>query len=339
MSTDGGLPGPVSCDELGLALMFSMCSAPTPRKRAPPSRAPFVDLTHFIGDGELEALDEYLLGHGICNTSASGEFARMGGDVGIFSAESRKYGDAIELCDRDTSSWSATSLSFSSDGDFKACRAHRGDPFTWQPNLNARLLPGVVDFVRNLPFFERTGKIAIILNAPNDAGVEHVDHRLDDLVSEFVWVRTGSSAKRFYVRDPKSGEVHFVHSSAAGGESRDDSSSDSSDNDEPSPSPSAGAACVCWFDDHLEHCLAPVDSSAQWSIRIDGRFTPEFREHICREGTFGAQRVPTKRGLRGVLASQQTGPTFLQAIDEEALVDLLSLEGRPDPRRREQVQN
>ena len=35
-----------------------------------------------------------------------------------------------------------------------------------------------------------------------DKGVEHADIGQDDLVSEFVWIRTASSRKRFYVRDP-----------------------------------------------------------------------------------------------------------------------------------------
>ena len=54
------------------------------------------------------------------------------------------------------------------------CRAHRGDPRTWRPNANATALPAVSAFARRLPCFAgRVGKIAVILNGRNDAGVEH----------------------------------------------------------------------------------------------------------------------------------------------------------------------
>ena len=95
-------------------------------------------------------------------------------DVSVFAAESQKYGDALELADRDTSCWCADAfVSRGPADDFKLCRAHRGDPRTWRPNANATALPAVSAFARRLPCFDRVGKIAIILNGRNDAGVEH----------------------------------------------------------------------------------------------------------------------------------------------------------------------
>ena len=120
--------------------------------------APFVDLTHFVDPDALEDLDAYLLACGIHDVPMVGS----GGssvEVGTFSAGGRRYSDAIELCDRDTSTWAATLPESVGADDFRACRAHRGDPLTWRPNANAAALPGVATFVRALPFFEHTGKV------------------------------------------------------------------------------------------------------------------------------------------------------------------------------------
>jgi hypothetical protein len=45
----------------------------------------------------------------------------------------------------------------------------------------------------------------------------------------------------------------------------------------------------------------------QYSIRIDGHFTPEARAHICEHGTFGARTA----GGSSILAMQKDGPLFL----------------------------
>jgi hypothetical protein len=101
------------------------------------------------------------------------------------------------------------------------------------------------------------GKTAIILNARNSAGVEHADHALPDLVSEFVWLRPRASTKRFYVRDD-AGAKQFL-------------------------GPHVRAA---WFDDHRRHCIEPVDADGQVSIRVDGRFAPDVRARLVKSGAF-----------------------------------------------------
>ena len=69
--------------------------------------------------------------------------------------------------------------------------------------------------------------------------------------------------------------------------------------------------CVMWFDDHLLHGIEPVNNASQFSLRIDGGFTPQYRELIGRVGTFGKRSEPTEVGLRGVLEAQIEGPRFL----------------------------
>ena len=139
-------------------------------------------MTSYISNTLLEALDEYLIENGIAAGRTAFESKHDEGRVGVFSASSRKHADAIEMCDRDTSVWCMdTFVPYSSADDFKQCRAHREDCRTWKSNQNAFLLPGVTEFVKSLPFFSSTGKVAIIINKANDKGVEHQDHDLDDL--------------------------------------------------------------------------------------------------------------------------------------------------------------
>lgn len=150
----------------------------TPSPTVQPAK-PYVDLTSFVDSAELEALDLYLREQGI---GPYFEQQHAEGRMSVFPADGLKYASAVELCDRDTSGWCLDVFhAFNGRDDFKQCRAHRGDPNTWRPNANSHVLPGVVDFVKRLPFFEATGKIAIIVNNPNDTGVEHSDIGLDDL--------------------------------------------------------------------------------------------------------------------------------------------------------------
>jgi hypothetical protein len=142
----------------------------------------FLDLTAHISPGTLESLDEYLIENGVAGGPATFAAKHEEGRVGVFSANSQKHADTIELCDRDTSVWCMdTFVPYSSADDFKQCRGHRGDCKTWKSNQNAYLLPGVIEFIKSLRFFTSTGKVAIIINKANDKGIEHHDHVLDDL--------------------------------------------------------------------------------------------------------------------------------------------------------------
>ena len=245
--------------------------------------SPFFNLTSHVDLASLSRLDEYLISEDILHFAQT----QTEGRVGVFPADGKKHADCIELCDRDTSTW-CQDVFHARNGkdDFRQCRGHRGDSRTWRPNTNAFLLPAVESFARSLPFFSEVGKIAIIMNRPNDKGVEHADIDQSDLVSEFVWVRTKSSGKKFYVRHPDTNEKTFAPL----------------------------GACVGWFDDHLLHNIEET-AEETWSIRIDGRFTKEYRAMLVENGVFGNQKVPMEgddgQGLRGVLRAQEKGPVFL----------------------------
>jgi SAM-dependent methyltransferase len=67
-------------------------------------RPPFVDLTDCVSEEDLAAVSEELGALGVFG-SELGDI-----DVSVFAAESQKYGDALELADRDTSCWCADSF-------------------------------------------------------------------------------------------------------------------------------------------------------------------------------------------------------------------------------------
>lgn len=242
---------------------------------------PFTDLTDFLCAGELTALDEYLMAQ--CLFDFGPRCAPWTGCVKEFDAgDVQKHADAIEL--HDLTDWGVHQTYNGSDqSGFHRDRANRGNPQYWQPNGNSLRLPELVAFVARLPFFDYTGKVTLIINRAMHGGTEHSDHHFDDLVSEFVWIKLGSSRKRFYVRDGlwPFGKVHEVSGADVLG----------------------GAVCG-WFDDHYLHGIIPVDEDSM-SIRVDGKFTNAFREHICLVGKFAAQTFSSTNGLKGVLASQR----------------------------------
>ena len=156
------------------------------------NETPYLDLTKFVPAAALDELDRYLLEEGIGGANNAAQWS-------AFLADDSKHSECVELCDKDTSSW--PELRCDAEEAFATCRRRRGDARTWRPNANGERLPGVFDFVRASPIFSSTGKIAILKNERGCRGVEHVDHRLPDLVSEFVWVRPAWSTKQFFVKD------------------------------------------------------------------------------------------------------------------------------------------
>lgn len=82
---------------------------------------------------------------------------------------------------------------------------------------------------------------------------ERILSRYDDVISEFIWFRT-DNRKKFFVRDVE-GNKTFV-----------------------------SGRCI-WFDDHLAHNIEVIDEPC-FSVRVDGRFSQKFREHICEVGYF-----------------------------------------------------
>ena len=213
-------------------------------------RAPYLDLTRFVPAPTLDELDAYLLAHNIgCETPPNGVAPTA------FFADDQKHATAYELCDKDASHWEPAPRD--EEEAFAMCRRRRGCERTWRPNANGEALPGVADFLARLPVFSSTGKVAILVNEPGTRGVEHVDHRLPDLVSEMIWIRPAWSRKEFYIKDLCL-RKHVVPRDVR----------------------------VLFFDDHLPHGIHAVDGDGQVSLRVDGVFRPLFRAFVSRFGYF-----------------------------------------------------
>lgn len=121
-------------------------------------------------------------------------------------------------------------------------------PDLWEPSPEAEEFADLMDFIATLPF-AATGRIIIMYDEGGRAVSAHRDHDSVDLCHEFIWFRT-SLAKPFYMLDPKSGEKLYVRSHAA------------------------------WFDTVNQYHGADASHGLAFSIRVDGRFTDEFRRQI-----------------------------------------------------------
>jgi hypothetical protein len=127
----------------------------------------------------------------------------------------------------------------------------------WTPN--AAHFPKLVEWIKALPF-AGLGRILFFINEHHCPVVEHSDlHSSDEARGyvanrphshEFLWIRpTESDAKSFYVLDEATGERHYVKGNAA------------------------------WFNSFDIHG-AHAGPTMTWSLRVDGVFTPEFRDAL-----------------------------------------------------------
>jgi hypothetical protein len=118
----------------------------------------------------------------------------------------------------------------------------------WRPSEEAAEFAELMDFIATLPF-AATGRMLIIYDESGRAVPAHRDHDDSDLCHEFVWMRT-NLAKPFYMLDPATGERLPVASHSA------------------------------WFDTVNQYHGADASGGLSFSIRVDGRFSDDFRRLI-----------------------------------------------------------
>ena len=120
----------------------------------------------------------------------------------------------------------------------------------WEPTAAAREFSELMSFIRTLPF-EATGRMLIMYDSVPRPVTPHRDHDVTEVCHEFVWFRTNLS-KPFYMLNHRTGEKQYVESYSA------------------------------WFDTvNQYHGSDPCDGLS-FSVRVDGRFTEEFRKLIPR---------------------------------------------------------
>ena len=118
----------------------------------------------------------------------------------------------------------------------------------WQPGPAAEQFPELMAFIRTLPF-AATARIAIMCDLEGRPVTAHRDHYETDVLHEFIWFRTNFD-KPFFVQSWQTKERKFVESYSA------------------------------WFDTVNQYHGADQAGASCISIRVDGRFTDEFRARI-----------------------------------------------------------
>ena len=120
----------------------------------------------------------------------------------------------------------------------------------WHPTEAANEFMLLMDFIRTLPF-QATGRMMIMYDdAPREVPA-HRDHVETDICHEFIWFRTNRK-KPFYMFNYQTGEKKYVESHSA------------------------------WFDSVNQFHGSDPSDGLSFSIRVDGKFTDEFREKIPR---------------------------------------------------------
>ncbi|MFL6227710.1 MAG: hypothetical protein ACJ741_02910 [Pyrinomonadaceae bacterium] len=120
----------------------------------------------------------------------------------------------------------------------------------WEPTAAVEEFSELMSFIRTLPF-EATGRMLIMYDHAPRPVTPHRDHDVAEVCHEFVWFRTNLS-KPFYMLNQHTGEKQYVASYSA------------------------------WFDTvNQYHGSDPCDGLS-FSVRVDGRFTEEFRRQIPR---------------------------------------------------------
>ena len=121
-------------------------------------------------------------------------------------------------------------------------------PELWACTEAADDFQELMDFIATLPF-EATGRMLIIYDEAGTVVPAHRDHLNAGICHEFVWFRTNLD-KPFYMLNHHTGEKLYVTSHSA------------------------------WFDTVNQFHGSDPREGPSFSVRVDGRFTEEFRRLI-----------------------------------------------------------
>jgi hypothetical protein len=122
----------------------------------------------------------------------------------------------------------------------------------WRRTEHADQFSLLMDFISTLPF-RSTGRMLIMYDTDACKVPAHRDHLETDVCHEFIWFRPNLK-KRFYMLNNETGQKEYVESYTA------------------------------WFDTVNQYHGCDSGKGLTYSIRVDGKFTDEFRQKIPRPG-------------------------------------------------------
>jgi hypothetical protein len=125
---------------------------------------------------------------------------------------------------------------------------HLDQPGLWKNSEAAEDFAEVMAFIQTLPF-KSTGRMMIMYDFNSRPVTAHRDHFKTDLCSEFIWFRT-NFVKPFYMMNSSTGERKYVEGHTA------------------------------WFDTVNQFHGADAADGLSISLRVDGKFTDEFKARI-----------------------------------------------------------
>lgn len=120
----------------------------------------------------------------------------------------------------------------------------------WNNTANMRHFPMLQSWVRNANIFEEIGRQIIFIQFQNSSTPRHVDQDINLAPveyrknHEFIWITSEANGKKLFVNDIQ-------------------------------------VPNIVWFNSYEEHYTLP-DDGLRWSLRIDGKFTKEFKEKIAQ---------------------------------------------------------
>jgi hypothetical protein len=118
----------------------------------------------------------------------------------------------------------------------------------WHPTVYANEFSLLMDFIKTLPF-QATGRMIIFYDHIAREVPAHRDHIETDICHEFLWFRSNLK-KPFFMLNHKTNEKKYVDSYSA------------------------------WFDSVNQYHGSDAVEGLSFSIRVDGKFTDEFRARI-----------------------------------------------------------
>lgn len=118
----------------------------------------------------------------------------------------------------------------------------------WDLSADSEQFPLLLEFIQTLPF-ETTGRMLIIYDDLATAVPAHRDHLDTNVCQEFIWFRT-NLRKPFFMLNHLNTQKQYVESYTA------------------------------WFDSVNQFHGTEAVQGLSFSIRVDGRFTDEFRKQI-----------------------------------------------------------